>query len=63
LNDDEPLIRGACAWALGNYPMHVAQPLLDCRRAAESDNTVLLEIDAALAQLSQEAAFAAATHC
>jgi epoxyqueuosine reductase len=48
LNDSEPLVRGACAWALGRYPLAVAQHPLQRRRTNESDADVLSEIDAAL---------------
>jgi epoxyqueuosine reductase len=63
LHDGEPLVRGACAWALGNYAFDLAQPLLACRRTCESDCAVLHEIDTALARLSRPTAFAAAIPC
>jgi epoxyqueuosine reductase len=49
LNDDEPLVRGACAWALGGYPQPAAREALQRRRRMESDDEVRHEIDAALA--------------
>jgi epoxyqueuosine reductase len=48
LNDIEPLVRGACAWALGRYPQPAARAALESRRAIESDSHVIAEIDAAL---------------
>jgi epoxyqueuosine reductase len=49
LHDSEPLVRGACAWALGRYPEDTAQTALRTRRAIEPDRQVIAEIDAALA--------------
>lgn len=48
LNDDEPIVRGACAWALGRYRHGAAQQALEARRAVEIDAGVRHEIDAAL---------------
>lgn len=48
LNDDEPLIRGACAWALGNYPASHAKPPLNLRMKRETDTDVLSEIESSL---------------
>ncbi len=48
LSDAEPLVRGACAWALGQYPQTTARDALEGRRHLESDNEVRREIDAAL---------------
>jgi epoxyqueuosine reductase len=48
LNDDEPLVRAACAWALGRYPQSAARRAVELRRETESDNGVRREIDAAL---------------
>jgi epoxyqueuosine reductase len=48
LNDPEPLIRGACAWALGQIAMPAAQQALLDRRAIETDESVCAEIDVAL---------------
>jgi len=47
LNDGEPLVRGACAWALGQYAMAVARNALDARRAIETDAEVCREIEVA----------------
>jgi epoxyqueuosine reductase len=51
LNDSEPLVRGACAWALGHYPQPVAREALQCRQQIETDSQVVAEIDAALSQM------------
>jgi epoxyqueuosine reductase len=48
LNDDEPLVRGACAWALGRYSQPAAREALEHRRRCETDGEVRREIDAAL---------------
>jgi epoxyqueuosine reductase len=48
LNDNEPLVRGACAWALGRYGTPAAADALRFRRSIEADETVMGEIDAAL---------------
>ena len=55
LVDREPLIRGATAWALGNY--HAAEVISELRRRRqiEEDAEVCREIDAALLQLAQRA--------
>jgi epoxyqueuosine reductase len=45
LNDDEPLVRGACAWALGRYADPRARAALDARLAQETDETVRAEIE------------------
>ena len=52
LGDDEPLVRGACAWALGNYGEQ-ARPELLARLGLESDQQVQGEIDAALRAIEQ----------
>ena len=44
LQDDEPLIRGHAAWALGKIGGHQAQEALVRRRAVEEDSYVLDEI-------------------
>jgi epoxyqueuosine reductase len=51
LNDDEPLIRGACAWSLGNYSDCKATAALVERRKTETDASVQGEIAAGLARL------------
>ena len=47
LNDSEPLIRGACAWALGQIATAEAIQTLVARRSIENDQTVIAEIDLA----------------
>ncbi|HEX4150057.1 MAG TPA: HEAT repeat domain-containing protein, partial [Pirellulales bacterium] len=47
--DDESLVRGACAWALGQYHCEEARAALIARQLVEADPEVLAEIDAALA--------------
>jgi epoxyqueuosine reductase len=47
--DPHPLVRGHVAWALGRIGSPAAQDALARRRGAETDATVLEEIDAALA--------------
>jgi epoxyqueuosine reductase len=47
LNDSEPLVRGACAWALGRFQQAVAQDALNARLTIESDAQVRCEIEAA----------------
>lgn len=48
LNDDEPLVRGACAWALGQYPESEAAYALRKRRLIDGNDDVLREIAVAL---------------
>jgi epoxyqueuosine reductase len=48
LHDSEPLVRGACAWALGRYAEPLARKALESRRAMEADEDVRGEIEAAL---------------
>jgi epoxyqueuosine reductase len=48
LNDEEPLVRGACAWALGRYPHAAAHKALHQRHDIETDAEVLGEIEAAI---------------
>ncbi|REJ67786.1 MAG: tRNA epoxyqueuosine(34) reductase QueG [Planctomycetota bacterium] len=48
LNDKEPLVRGAAAWALGRYDEPPAREALLARRELEDDDEVRGEIDAAL---------------
>jgi epoxyqueuosine reductase len=56
LNDSEPIVRGACAWALGRYPQPAARAALEERRTEETDASVLVEIDAVLgAAVDQDA--------
>lgn len=48
LNDDESIVRGACAWALGRISVSAAFDALENRREIEADADVLHEIEAAL---------------
>lgn len=48
LNDEEPLIRGACAWAIGNHLDSALADALRQRRVQESNAEVLKEIELAL---------------
>jgi len=48
LNDDEPIVRGACAWALGKYDRPEGHEGLTARMAIENDAEVLSEIESAL---------------
>jgi epoxyqueuosine reductase len=47
LNDTEPLVRGACAWALGQFPWAEAHIALLSRIEIESDSEVRDELVAA----------------
>ncbi len=48
LLDDEPLVRGACAWALGRLGSHPAREVLERALVSESEEEVLGEIRSAL---------------
>ena len=48
LDDDEPLVRGHCAWALGCHREPAALVALTARLAQENDSWVREEIEAAL---------------
>jgi epoxyqueuosine reductase len=48
LNDDEPLVRAACAWALGRYENPAARAALRARLVHEADPEVRDELAAAL---------------
>jgi epoxyqueuosine reductase len=48
LNDTDPLVRGACAWALRRYPQPAARDALQRRWQGETDEEVRREIAAAL---------------
>jgi epoxyqueuosine reductase len=48
LSDHEPLVRGACAWALGTLDARPARAALRMRRSIETDAEVFAEIEAAL---------------
>ncbi|TWT75921.1 Epoxyqueuosine reductase [Posidoniimonas polymericola] len=49
LHDNEPIVRGASAWALGQYASDSARAALSERASVETDAGVQTEIDAALA--------------
>jgi epoxyqueuosine reductase len=49
LTDSEPLVRGACAWAIGRFDDARARTVLADRLAREADPEVRAEIEAALA--------------
>jgi epoxyqueuosine reductase len=51
LNDNEPLVRGACAWALGQYNQSAAIDALLSGRVLETDVDVLREIEDALGEI------------
>lgn len=48
LNDSEPLVRGASAWALGQFARQDTRDLLRTRQQIETDPSVRKEIDLAL---------------
>lgn len=48
LSDDEPVVRGACAWALGQIETPEALAALQARRMIENDPEVRRELAAAL---------------
>lgn len=50
LNDPEPLVRGACAWALGRYDGLAATKALQSRLTIETEPAVQAEIRSALEQ-------------
>jgi epoxyqueuosine reductase len=50
LHDIEPLVRAACAWALGRYTEPRARQVLEERLRIEADVEVCREITAALTQ-------------
>lgn len=51
LSDEEPLVRGACAWALGQHQMDSARLLLESRQMIEADEETKNEIAIALNSL------------
>ena len=55
LTDEEPLVRGAAAWALGRYGSATAAALLAAQLDKEQDAEVRAEIDGALAHHAQSA--------
>ncbi len=48
LSDNEPLVRGACAWALGQFASDATRAAIEHRLPREDDPEVLTEIAAAL---------------
>jgi epoxyqueuosine reductase len=54
LSDDEPLVRGACAWAIGKCESHVAKTALAGRFEIETDSSVRQEIQLALQQFERQ---------
>ncbi len=52
LEDEEPLVRSAAAWALGRIDTPEARRALETRQAIESDMAVRREIDQALTEIS-----------
>jgi epoxyqueuosine reductase len=56
LEDDEPLVRGHVAWALGEIGSSAALAPLEHRRERETDPQVCEEIDAALAVITRTGA-------
>ncbi len=53
LADVEPLVRGACAWALGELQLPQAIALLQNTRETEADEAVRQEIEAAIERASR----------
>jgi epoxyqueuosine reductase len=56
LNEPEPLVRGACAWALGRFDRAAGRELLRARLMVETDGEVRQEIHSALAACGSAAA-------
>jgi epoxyqueuosine reductase len=56
LADDEPLVRGACAWALGQFVDERAKQALEARRGLEDDSDVRSELQLALENTSVQRA-------
>lgn len=50
LSDDEPVVRGACAWSLGRYEESAARDALRKRLPVENDDSTRHEIERALAR-------------
>lgn len=55
LRDEEPLVRGACAWALGQFQTAAAEQVLREAFTDEEDSSVSQEIAAALEHLPNRA--------
>jgi epoxyqueuosine reductase len=56
LNDEEPLVRGACAWALGEFTHATARNGLGMRLSIELDDLVRQEIQNSLGRSERAAA-------
>lgn len=54
LHDHEPVVRGACAWALGRIPARRSAQRLQDRLSHEEDDGVRLEIRQAIANIERE---------
>jgi epoxyqueuosine reductase len=63
LEDAEPLVRGAAAWALGRYEEPAAHHALRTRLVREHEPNVRAEIEAALAARAANVAIAFPTSC
>ena len=63
LNDAEPLVRGACAWALGRSSDPAAMAALRARQCVETDHQVQQELRAAMASWQAAGAGESATAC
>jgi epoxyqueuosine reductase len=55
LDDPEPLVRGACAWALGRFTSEAARRELRLHLSQESDEIVRQEIEHALTEAKVDA--------
>jgi epoxyqueuosine reductase len=55
LNDPEPLVRGACAWALGCIANQATDTLLRDRLSQETDAEVRAELEASLLKSATKA--------
>lgn len=53
LSDDDPIIRGACAWALGEIGTESARQMLEARMAIEPEPAVQTEIALALSRMAK----------
>ncbi len=62
LNDDEPLVRSACAWALGRQTDPSATNALNDRLADETDDDVRREIKAAIQRHSSNSSLSELLH-
>ena len=54
LHDAEPLVRGSCAWAIGNLQFAPGRTILLERKSIEQEPAVVEEIDAALNRFPSE---------